>query len=127
MSEHRRGQEEGVKDRPCAVVMAVTEVSGDRIVTVVPITHTPPSDPAVAVEIPYVTKRRLGLDDDASWVSVAEANRFRWPGPDLRLGPSGDTPSMVFGLLPRGLFNSVREKLARVIQEQSIHIVTRTQ
>ena len=61
-SEHERGHEEGIKDRPCAVVLTATEADGDVVVTVLPITHTPPYDPAEAVEIPAGTKERLGLD-----------------------------------------------------------------
>jgi hypothetical protein len=36
-AEHRRGQEEGVKDRPCAVVLVVTNDQGNDVVTVLPI------------------------------------------------------------------------------------------
>jgi hypothetical protein len=103
-AEHRRGQEEGVKDRPCAVVVVVTNDQGNEVVTALPITHGPPSNPALAIEIPHATKRRLGLDDERSWVVIAEANRFTWPGPDLRLMPSGDPASVAYGLLPRALF-----------------------
>jgi hypothetical protein len=63
-SEQARGQEEGVKDRPCAVVLMSTDEGGGQIVTVLPITHTRPSNPLLAVEIPAATKRRLNLDDE---------------------------------------------------------------
>ncbi len=53
-------------------------------VVCVPITHTPPSDPADAVEIPPALKAHLGLDDLPSWIVVTETNDFLWPGPDLR-------------------------------------------
>ena len=79
--------------------------------TVLPITHTPPSNPALAVEIPHPTKRRLGLDDDRSWIVLTEANRFVWPGPDLRLAIPGDLASVAYGLLPRTLFKVVTAKL----------------
>jgi hypothetical protein len=77
-SEHRRGTEEGNKNRPCAIVAA------RQVVTVVPITHTRPAEAADAVEIPAALKRHLGLDDLASWIVVTETNDFVWPGP----GPS---------------------------------------
>ena len=109
-NEHERGLEEGTKDRPCAVVLAVTDEAGDRKVVVLPITHTPPRDSAHAVEIPAATKRRLGLDDDRSWIVITEANRFTWPGPDLRPTGSGDATSVVYGELPGELFRNVREK-----------------
>ncbi len=71
-----RGQEEGVKDRPCAIVLATANAAGDQVVTVLPISHTPPSNPLLAVEMPAVVKNRLKLDDKRSWVVLAEANRF---------------------------------------------------
>ena len=81
--------------------MVVTNDQGNEVVTVLPITHTPPSDPALAIEVPHATKQRLGMDDERSWVVLAEANRFDWPGPDLRLMPTGDPASVAYGLLPR--------------------------
>lgn len=105
--EHAQGLEEGAKDRPCAVLLAVIDEAGDRKVVVLPVTHTPPSDPAHAVEIPAATKSRLGLDDERSWIVITEANRFTWPGPDLRPMNSG---AVVYGELPADLFRKVREK-----------------
>lgn len=104
-----RGQDEGVKDRPCAILLAVDDESGRKRVTVLPITHTPPTNPAHAVEIPTATKARLGLDDERSWIVVTEANRFIWPGPDLRPAKPGDPASVSFGLLPQALYDKVRE------------------
>ena len=49
--EHERGQEEGVKDRPCAIILVTTDEEGEKLVTVLPVTHAPASDPALAVEI----------------------------------------------------------------------------
>ena len=106
--EHKLGHEEGVKDRPCAVVMIVQDKDGHDIVTVLPVTHSPPQNPADAVEIPADTKRRLGLDDLPSWVVLTEGNRFVWPGPDLRPGVNGDPSSIAYGSLPERLFERIR-------------------
>jgi hypothetical protein len=108
--EHEAGQEEGRKDRPCAVVMSLTGRGGTARMIVLPITHSPPASGIEALEIPPATKRRLGLDDAPSWIVLAEANRFTWPGPDIRPfdGPSGRTVS--FGFLPPGLFKIVRDR-----------------
>ena len=77
--DHRRGAEEGIKNRPCALV-AATRRDGDRIVAIVtPVTHSPPADPQTAIEIPAVTKARLGLDAQRSWIICNEANVFAWP------------------------------------------------
>jgi len=125
-SEHDEGIEEGGKDRPCAVLLAVINDAGDQKVVVLPITHTPPHDPAEAIEIPPATKRRLKLDDERSWIVLAEANRFTWPGPDLRPMKSGDTTTILYGELPGDLFRKVRERwLALTAARRTI--VTRTE
>jgi hypothetical protein len=120
-NEHERGLEDGSKDRPCAVLLTVTDDAGDRNVVVLPITHTPPIEAALAVEMPAATKRRLGLDDERSWIVIGEANRFTWPGPDLRPLRKGDASSVVYGELPAELFRKVREKwLASSLARRSV-------
>ncbi|HEX3882289.1 MAG TPA: hypothetical protein VHW66_06495 [Stellaceae bacterium] len=50
--EHHAGREEGRKDRPSVIVLAVERDADDAtIVTVLPITHTAPTEAAAAVEI----------------------------------------------------------------------------
>jgi hypothetical protein len=78
--EAEQGQVEGRKDRPCAIVIALEEPGAKpKRVAVVPITHSPPRDPAAAVEIPQRVKSHLGLDSERSWVikhpDRAEATR----------------------------------------------------
>ena len=53
--EHRQGREEGGKDRPCAIILAVENSDDGCLVTVAPITHTAPSTAEAAVEIPLAT------------------------------------------------------------------------
>lgn len=110
-SEARAGREEGVKDRPCAIVMVVTEEGKRPRVRVLPVTHTPPHDAADAVEIPQVTKNRLGLDSERSWIVLTEANDFYWPGPDLRMLPGRGSESCAYGFLPPRFFTHVVERL----------------
>lgn len=126
-AEHARGQEEGVKDRPCAIILTTANDVGDQVVTVLPISHTPPSNPLLAVEIPAAVKRRLKLDDERSWVVLAEANRFTWPGPDLRLLQPGDAQSAAYGPLPYGLFEEIRQKFIAALKGRAVHAVSRTQ
>lgn len=106
-SEHDQGHEEGIKDRPCAIVLATTAGDSGTRVTVLPVTHTPPGNPLLAVEIPAITKRRLGLDDRRSWIVLSEGNEFTWPGPDLRPQPGQDLASIAYGFLPPNLFREV--------------------
>ncbi len=125
-SEHARGQEEGLKDRPCAVIVVSASKAGAQIVTVLPITHTPPSNPLLAVEIPFTTKQRLGLDDQRSWVALTETNRFIWPGPDLRPAQPGNAASVAYGQLPYGLFETIRLKFIAALKAQASLTVPRT-
>jgi hypothetical protein len=105
--EHQAGQEEGRKDRPCVIVLASERATdGAIIVTVLPVTHRVPDNPAAAVEIPQNVKHTLGLDDQRSWVMVSEGNRFVWPGYDLRTVP-GDPRRYAYGFLPPRFFNDV--------------------
>lgn len=104
--ESRVGQEEGRKDRPSVIVLAVERAGDDAIiVTVLPITHAAPADAASAVEIPPPVKRYLGLDEARSWIVVSEGNEFLWPGYDLRKLPDSDRYD--FGFLPPRLFERV--------------------
>jgi hypothetical protein len=110
LSENQRGLEEGLKDRPCAVLLSVGDAAGDTEVVVLPVTHTAPRDPSLAVEIPAATKQRLGLDTARSWIVLAEANRFVWPGPDIRPVTVGRFATPVFGQLPAEFFRNVRQR-----------------
>ena len=125
--EHRRGWEEGVKDRPCAVVLVTKSEDDERVVTVLPVSHTPPSDPRLAVEIPAPVKRRLKLDDERSWVVLTEANRFIWPGPDLRPSKRGDSASVGYGPLPFALFEEIRIKFIAAIRAKRASVVPRSE
>jgi hypothetical protein len=121
--QHRKGWEEGTKDRPCVVVLAVAREDGDTVVTVAPVTHTPPRMAGEAVEIPAATKGRLGLDDGRSWIVVTEVNRFRWPGHDLRPVPGSDTYD--YGVLPPGLFRQVKDGIAGWVRTQKLRVTPR--
>ena len=125
--EYGRGQEEGIKDRPCAVILVTADEDGERWVTVLPVTHAPPLDPELAVELPAATKRRLGLDNERSWVVLSEANRFLWPGPDLRPARAGDAASVTYGQLPYVLFEQIRQKFIAAIGARRADVVPRSE
>src|SRR5947209_14295141 len=83
--EYLQGRDEGQKDRPCAIVTVIrADPTGDVRVLVLPVTHSPPNDADLAVEIPARVKERSGLGAEQSWVILSEWNEFIWPGPDLR-------------------------------------------
>lgn len=122
--EFFQGREEGQKDRPCAIILATEYADGETLVTVLPITHTPPAMPGSAIEIPPDTKRRLNLDDESSWIVLTEANRFRWPGPDLRPPPSGD---FAYGLLPYSLYEKVRGSFIALLKAHRGKVTARSE
>jgi hypothetical protein len=112
--EHRAGRQEGAKNRPCVIVFSVLcPDRGNAIVRVVPVTHSPPENPAAAFELPAAVKRYLGLDAERSWVILDEVNEFGWPGFDLRPVP-GAPGSFAYGFLPPRLFNQLMAKLVGV-------------
>jgi len=123
-SEHARGREAGIKARPCVIILAVERAGGVRVVTVVPITHAAPTNPDEAVEIALTTKRRPGLDEARSWISVSEANRFVWPGPDLYPIAAG---RFHYGFMPPALFRQVQERMGRYVAARRLLIVPRTE
>ena len=111
--EYEAGRREGAKNRPVMIVLAShRDETGRTIVTVAPITHSPPSDPAGAVEIWPRTKERLGLDGERSWIIIDDLNIFTWPGYDLQPVP-GRAETCLYGPLPAELIRQVQTTIAR--------------
>jgi hypothetical protein len=126
--EFLEGREDGVKDRPCAIVAAIKQdADGDTRVLVLPVTHSPPAKETPAVEIPATIKKRLKLDAERSWIVLSEWNEFIWPGPDLRRGARGDDRSVAYGFLPPGFFATVRDRFIEAVQRGRAQEVRRTE
>lgn len=122
------GQEEGLKDRPCAVVLTTEQRDGDTYALVVPITHSPPSDPQTAIELPPQVKKHLGLDTERSWIICNETNRFLWPGPDLRpLTSTQGKRRFAYGSLPPRVFRATKERLVGLIKAKRFSTVKRSE
>jgi hypothetical protein len=119
--EAARGRDEGSKDRPCVVVLAVERRAGETVVIVAPITHAPPRKGSVAVEIPAATKRRLGLDEQRSWIMTNDLNEFVWPGHDLRPVPRTRPVTFAYGLLPGDLYEAVRKRVLEHARARTLH------
>lgn len=112
--EHRAGREEGVKNRPCVIVLSLRRsTDSPTVVRVAPVTHSTPDNLHAALELPQAVKRHLGLDDARSWIILDEVNEFIWPGFDLRPIP-GLRDTFAFGFLPPRLFDSLMAKLRDV-------------
>jgi hypothetical protein len=118
--EARQGRTEARKDRPCVVVVAVRRESDARFrVRVLPITQAP-QYPDRAVAVPLKVKRHLGLDADASWIVLDEANEFVWPGVDLRPISRSRPGIWSYGVLPQELFEDVRGRLRSMRDQRRV-------
>jgi hypothetical protein len=112
--EHQAGRKEGLKDRPCVIVLSLAKPGdGTTLVRVVPVTHSPPTNPATAFELPPAVKTHLGLDGERSWIVLDEVNEFVWPGFDIRPIPRM-RGRYAYGFLPPRLFASLMVKLGEV-------------
>lgn len=116
---------EGVKDRPCVILVAADTGDSDTVVIVVPITHSPPDDPSFCVEIPPQTKQRLGLDAERAWAVANQVNRFVWPGVDLRPVSRREPDRFAYGYLPPAIFRRITEALLRAARNRRAGIVSR--
>lgn len=139
--ESEAGQIEGVKNRPCAIVLVVRREGAIpargsdatakppetlTIVTVAPITHTPPHDPAAAIEIPARVKQHLGLDSERSWIIFDEFNEFAWPGFDLR--PVAGKPGRYdYGFLPPALYRTIIERIIELRRHRRVFVSPRNE
>lgn len=125
--EADRGQVEGLKYRPCAIVLVV-DSPDDKfpVVSVVPITHSAPADPSVAIEIPKRVKHHLGLDSERSWIILNELNVFKWPGFDLRPVP-GSPSRFDYGFIPPVLFEQMKAIIIMLASKIKSRTVDRDQ
>lgn len=108
--EHTAGQADGEKRRPCAIVLTDRNQNNQTIVTVIPISHSPPRNPARAVEIPEKIKTHLGLDRRRQWIVLDELNEFQWPGRYV-YPIHGSWNVFEHGFLPPAFFEQIRKSL----------------
>jgi hypothetical protein len=125
--QHGIGIEEGAKDRPCAIIAAHQVIAGREVVTVIPVTHTPPAGKDDAIEMPSALKALLGLDDLPSWIVVTETNDFFWPGPDLRPRRGFAPARFDYGILPPRFFAHVRDRVLQASRSLRLRRVPRTE
>jgi PemK-like, MazF-like toxin of type II toxin-antitoxin system len=113
-NERLRKLEEGAKDRPCLIVLAVQREGKATTVTVVPITRRAPPASDLPVKLSVEAKRRLGLDDSGpSWIITSDVNEFAWPGPDIRRVATKPSIRFAYGLVPRSMFYDVRDAVVK--------------
>ncbi len=104
--EHAVGRTQG-KDRPTCLVVASDDAMQGRFVVLLPITHTPPAQGAVGIEIPLAVKKAIGMDDAPSWVIVTDFNVDEWPSQGLAPIP-GQPGRYAYGFIPPSLFAKIK-------------------
>lgn len=125
--EHARGREEARKDRSALVLaLAVRNEGGQTEALVLAITHSKPETAGAAVALPPTVKRRLKLDEEASWIVTTEANAFTWPGPDIRPIPGRKPSSVVYGKIPDDLLQAVAQSFLTNRKRQRARMVPRS-
>jgi len=122
-NEHGAGKIEGLKNRPCGIILVVDNDDGSKKVTVAPLTHATPQNLSVALEIPPKVKQHLGLDGERSWIILDDFNEFLWPGYDLRPLP-GTARKYDYGFLPPALFKQIVTKIIE-LRRQGLSIISR--
>ena len=122
-NESRQGKVEGLKNRPCAIVLVVENDNLGNKVTVAPITHSEPFDLNAALEIPPKLKAHLRLDTERSWIILNDFNEFIWPGYDLR-PIAGQSGCYEYGFLPPVFLKQIINKILD-LRSQSKSITSR--
>lgn len=128
--EFEAGRIEGVKVRPTVVVLAAKPGSEATppLVYAAAITHSRTTEDD-GVEVPLAVKRRLGMDDDASFVVTSELNTFVWPGPDLGVVPGSarraDGATCVYGHVPRALLDRIKASVASNHARRNVTVTPR--
>lgn len=121
--EQQLGREEGMKDRPCAIVIAhAADDNGARRVVLAAITHSAPASTDGAIEIPAKVKQRLGLDDARSWIVTREVNSVDWDDAGLVPITKG---KWTYGFLPAKLAQAVTTTVLRHARGRQLHLVRR--
>jgi hypothetical protein len=110
--EHAAGRSQG-KDRPACLVAGSDDPTRPRFVILLPITHTPPAEGIIGIEIPIAVKRAIGLDDTPSWVIVTDYNVDEWPSRGLSPIP-GQPGTFAYGFIPPGLFAKIKATFLEV-------------
>jgi hypothetical protein len=120
-ADELKGNVEGDKDRPCAIIIS-SKTTGS--VSLIPITHSAPEkgEEHLSIEIPLEVCRQCGLDDEGNYVRLGEVNQFTWPGYDLRPLPR-DPSRCEYGMLPEDFFGYV---MKHVIEAVSSNMVSKT-
>ena len=100
------------KDRPALVVLAVAPDATEQQprVMLVAISHTPPGQGEMAIEIPLPLKNKLGLDHERSFVKLNGINDCTWDNffYDIRPVAPG---KWAYGTMPQRMMDKIYQGL----------------
>lgn len=124
--QEKQGLEAGVKDRPCAVVIAMPFRQDQmRNVFVCAITHSRPEEGQSAIELTPKLSRHLGLDGERAWIKTHEVNVLEWgqnPPHGVTMTPKQE---WTYGQLPQAITKQAQEQLQRSIRDRRLRRVQR--
>ena len=121
--EATAGRDQG-KDGPACLVAASDSLTRPRFVVLLLITHTPPSDETIGIEIPARVKQAIGLDATRSWFIVSKHNIDEWPNAGLSPVP-GKPGVFAYGLIPPGLFAQIKIRFLDLARQNKSGAVRR--
>ena len=122
--EDEKGFQEGAKERPCVIVTAIVRKDDDVTeVLVAPITHSPPRESRLAIEIPYSVGRHLGLDDERSYIVANESNSVSWD--DSGIVPVVPGKQWAYGRIPKALYNQLRTSMLDLLNKRKLKTTAR--
>ena len=121
--EAATGQKQG-KDRPACLVAASDSSANPRFVVILPITHTPPDQNTVGIELPIRVKQAIGLDDAPSWVIVSKYTIDEWPNGGISPVPER-AGVFSYGFIPPGLFARIKTRFLELAREKKSDAVRR--
>lgn len=125
--EAEEGRDEGVKDRPVVVVVAIEKREHGTQLLFVPVTTRPPRSGDACVEMPSRVREHLGFGAESCWIITDEYNLFTWPGPDIRPIRSGGGVEPRYGSIPGKLFDQVRAGIERAAKAGRLKHTERTE
>lgn len=122
--EREQGYEEGAKERPCVIVTAIVRKDdGVTEVLVAPITHSPPREGVVAIEIPHKVGRHLGLDDQRSYIIANESNSVARG--DAGIVPVTPGKQWAYGRIPKALYDHLRTSMLNLLNRRKLKTTVR--
>ncbi|HEX8193518.1 MAG TPA: type II toxin-antitoxin system PemK/MazF family toxin [Allosphingosinicella sp.] len=125
--EAAEGRDEGTKERPVVVVLAVQQRDHGTEIIVAPVTTKPPRQRGIAVEIPARVREHLRLGAEPCWIVCDELNRFTWPGPDVRLVQGRGELTPFHGKIPGRLLEQVRDAMRIAVDADRLKLTKRTE